>query len=352
MNSLLVPGSVVAGRYRLRARMPSVGWAAFWSARDLTTGAQVTLTLVHADVIGSRDPSPGAVRRFCGRARSNAEILDVVVTDPYVVLVGPISPGQQPVQPWPVGEDPETSAAPLVGGVESWAGSPQKKFTSIALACAVVALFGVGGWYLTTNIFGGDYGDVKNVVAVPALPDSEASEVSDGRQVSDVSDTSSLSEPARSSEPSRSMDAPAAVLPVAAEAWSAVRYPDNTEKAGLAIDADPSTAWSTDRYRQPFGRTDNGIGVLVSFADSVDIDEVWMTTSYPGAVVEVRTPPDPGGTLKSTDVLGSGVLNSGATQIPLASTSDSDTLLIWVAELAPSRTQFVADFSEIGFTRK
>lgn len=354
MNSLLVPGSVVAGRYRLRARMPSVAWAAFWSARDLTTAAQVALTLVHADVIVSRDPSPGAVRRFTAEARSNTEILDVIVTDPYVILVGRIPRGEQPVQPWPVSENSDSVTASDVGGVESWTGTPQKRFTSIVLACAVVVVFGAGGWFLTTNIFGGDYGDVENAVAIPALPISETSEPAEASEVSDDSDAVE-SPPVASKPPPETPephDALVPVLPVGAEAWSAVRYPDNTEKAKLAVDADPNTEWSTDKYREPFGRTENGIGVLVSFADPADIGEVWMTSTHPGAKVEIRTPPEPKGTLNSTEVLGSGVLSPGTTHISLGKTVDSNALLIWIAELSPSGTQFVSNFSEIGFVRK
>lgn len=428
MNAL-VPGTVVADKYRLLRRMPCVGWAQWWTARNLLTGAEISLTFVHVDVIRSRNRSTDAVRQYCDDALAlssrDLRILDVVVIGPYVVVAAGLPPplpldGYGPVSPavaaravghlvsilravhrrgravalddpssvrvtdeglaviacpavmfgastevelaglgavlhilltgrWPGEMDP--APAGRVGVVASaaragaysnledfetaldqattdqvpanrWTATAGARFRTVALACAVLAAFGAGGWYLATSVFGGDYGDISNVVAVPSLP-------------------------TRTEAP-----APTVVLPAGAQAWSAVRAPDNSDEADLAVDADPTTSWSTDRYREPFAGTDDGIGVLVSFAEPVDVSEVWVTTPHPGTVVEVRTPPDGDGTLDSTRVLASGVLGTGATHIPVVAPEMSQSLLIWVAKLAPSGSQFASDFSEIGFTGK
>nr|WP_296773648.1 hypothetical protein [Rhodococcus sp. (in: high G+C Gram-positive bacteria)] len=428
MNAL-VPGTVVAGKYRLLGKMPCVGWAQWWTARNLLTAAEISLTLVHLDVIRSRNRSTDAVRQYCddilALSSRDLRILDVAVIGPYVVVAaglpppllldgyGPMSPaaaaravehlvsilravhrrgrtvaldhpssvrmteeglaviacpavifgattqaevaglgsvlhallaGRWPgeMDPAPAGRVGVVASAACAGAysdlddfavaldrattdqvpVNRWTATAGARLTAVALACGVVAAFGAGGWYLSTSVFGGDYGDVSNVVAVPSLPTQTEA------------------------------PAPIAVLPTGAQAWSAVRAPDNSDEADLAVDADPTTSWSTDRYREPFAGTDDGIGVLVSFAEPVDVSEVWVTTPHPGTVVEVRTPPDDDGTLDSTRVLATGVLGTGATHIPVAAPEMSRSLLIWVAKLAPSGSQFASDFSEIGFTGK
>ncbi|MDJ0395255.1 hypothetical protein QMK17_18165 [Rhodococcus sp. G-MC3] len=426
MNAL-VPGTVVAGKYRLLGRMRSVEWAQWWMARDLATAAEITLTFVPVDVIESKDRSTGAVRRYCDRTLAlssrNLPIRAVDVVRPYVVVAAGVPPpttleefgptsSAAAVQAvthlvsvlravhrrgrtvalnhptlvrvtddslavlacpavgfgsstetelvglgavlhtmlvgyWPSAMDPAPPGRVGAVAAEARAGhyatldefeaalvdattehAPANRWTdtagartmSVALACAVLAVFGAGGWYLSTAVFGGDYGDINNVVAIPSLP-------------------------APTTTPP-----PVAVLPTGAEAWSAVRAPDNSDEAGRAVDADPATSWSTDRYRTPFAGSDDGIGVLVTFAEPVGVSEVWVTTAHPGTVVEVRTPPDADGTLDSTRILASGVLSLGATHIPVVTPETSRSLLIWVARLAPSGSQFASDFSEIGFT--
>lgn len=427
-----VPGSVVAGRYRLLVRQPSVGWAQWWLAVDLKTASQVALTIVHFDVIRSRDLSPNAVRRFCDTTLAASDrrvrILDVLIKAPHVVIVGDVPPirtiyDASPVPPdvaghmirhlastvrtahkagtvvsldhpsrvrvtedgeavlafsaarfgatedqdivglgavlhtllvgeWPeeprsapaegrIGSVAEAAREGLFASVDDFLGAlddaetavrpqqtplatPRARMVWVLAAVAVLVVFGTGGWLLTTSMFGGNYGSVKNVAA-PLLPTA-------------------------TTVPSTTPAAP--ILPSGARVWSAVRAPDNSGDARFAVDADPTTSWTTDSYRARFGSTGNGIGVLVAFAEAVDISRVWVTTRDPGTLVEVRTPPDAGGTLDSTRVLGTSTLDVGVTDIPVDAPAELREILIWVAELAPSGQQFAADFSEIGFTRK
>lgn len=296
-----VPGAVILGKYRLLSRSPAAGWTSTWDAVEITSSRHVSLTLAHTGDINSRSTSDRPVDAFCADARVDPDVVQVAVESPYVVIVRA-----------------QTFTAPITE-------APPKRWnpaTSVVLAAAVVGAFGVGGWFLATSIYGGNYGDVDNTVSAPDLPRAQPVEVV----------------------------VPQAVLPAAAQAWSAVRAPDNSGDAGLCVDANPGTSWSTDRYRAPFQETDNGIGVLVTFAEDVDIAEVWVSTLNPGTLVEIRTPPED--VLASTQVLGSGVLGVGATHIPIDEPSPTRALLIWVAELAPSGTQYESDFAEVGFTRK
>ncbi|OZF55409.1 hypothetical protein [Rhodococcus sp. 14-2470-1a] len=307
-----VPGEVIARRYRLLNRQDSAPWLTRWTADNLSTGRHTTLTLVHVDSIHARDPSPDAVRRFCESARTSSvgrvRVVDPSTTAPYVAVVGDY-------------------AAPSTHRDETGREKPSaaKVLGLTAVAAAFLAVLGGGGWLVSTSIAGGDYGDVRGAVAVPTLPTAQVQPVA-----------------------AAPVDTP--ILPSGAEIWSAVRAPDNAADATRAVDADPSTSWSTDLYRAPFGDTDNGIGVVVAFADAVDLTTVWVATPQPGAVVEIRTPPEPDGTLASTQLLGAGTLGAGATDITVDAPTGLRAVLIWVAELAPSGTQFVADLAEIGFT--
>jgi hypothetical protein len=312
MDTSQVPGSVVAGRFRLFTRRPSAPWVQQWDARELDTGREMTLTLVDVDVIRSRDPSADAVRKFRGAVRATARG-DVRIFDfaPFIVVVGES------------GSEPELFD-PVQAGARSTSPQNRSVVTFVAASAVLVAVLGIGGWMLTTRMFGGDYGDVRNVVAIPAIPTADVS-------------------PTPSAEP---------ILPAGAQVWSAVRAPDNADEAVLAVDADPVTSWSTDLYREPFGDPGNGIGVLVSFAQPTDLGAVWVATPNPGALVEIRTPPEENGTLASTRVLGSGVLGIGRSDIVVDAPDGLTGVLVWVGELAPVGTQFGAEFGEIGFTRK
>lgn len=312
MDTASVPGSVVAGRFRLLTRLPSVGWAHRWDARDVVTGRDVVLTLVHSDTIRTRDTSADAMRRFREFARSEpgvVRVLDPASTTPFVASVG--EPGVANAF------DPTTDI-----GTSAPAPAPRRTAAFVGGAATLVAVLGFGGWFVSTALFGGDYGDVKNVVAVPTL--------------------------AVPTVPVAPPSGP--ILPDGAQVWSAVRAPDNADDAGLAVDADPNTFWSTDGYRAPFGDPGNGIGVLVSFAKAVDLSAVWVATPQPGAVVEIRTPPEGDGTLASTRVLGSDVLRVGVNDIGVDAPPGLRQVLVWIAELAPTGTQFEADIAEIGFS--
>ncbi|WP_125458657.1 hypothetical protein [Rhodococcus sp. 1168] len=312
MNASQVPGAVVADRYRLLQRRPSIGWGARWRAKDLTSGRDFSLSLFRIAVIQTHDPSPDAIGKFIETARAHGRRrdgqFDVLETTPYVAVIEELG-SRRPFAP-PAEAPPDADAA-----------GPRRQLTWVLAAVAAVAAFGLMGWLLSTTMLANNLGDVSNVAAAPELP---------------------------SAMPTKPPPAP--ILPVGAEVWSAVRSPDNPEDARLAIDANPATAWSTDDYRSPFGTTNNGIGLVVNFAYQVDFDEVWVSTPVAGTTVEIRTPPEPNGTLSSTRVLGSAVTGRGVTTIPTEVVPGSRAVLVWVSELAPATSGFASEISEIGFT--
>ena len=67
--------------------------------------------------------------------------------------------------------------------------------------------------------------------------------------------------------------------------------PDHPEDAPLAFDGDPATAWSTYEYRgsPAFGNLKDGLGLLLDLGDPQQVAGVTLTSTVPGATVEIRT---------------------------------------------------------------
>lgn len=102
--------------------------------------------------------------------------------------------------------------------------------------------------------------------------------------------------------------APVATGPVSAtavEVFSPQGTPDSPATASQAIDGDPSTEWSTDAYFDPFPSLKNGVGLLVTLADTSTLSSVTVTTDSPGTVLEVRSAPSAQSSLDQTQVIGS-----------------------------------------------
>lgn len=62
------------------------------------------------------------------------------------------------------------------------------------------------------------------------------------------------------------------------------------------------------RYFDPFPSLKNGVGLLVTLADTATLSSVTVTTDSPGTVVEVRSAPSAQSSLDQTQVIGSATL--------------------------------------------
>lgn len=101
---------------------------------------------------------------------------------------------------------------------------------------------------------------------------------------------------------------------------------------GLAIDGDPSTAWTTERYdSEDFGNLKGGVGLLLGLGEPAVPTEIEISSPTPGARFEVRGP-DRGGTRA---VLGRGVLGEGPRTVPLSGDAPVRAVLIWLTSLVP-----------------
>jgi hypothetical protein len=68
------------------------------------------------------------------------------------------------------------------------------------------------------------------------------------------------------------------------------------DQAKYTIDGNPATVWETSKYNTaPFGGLKPGMGVLINLGEKRSLSEVQVTTSAPGATIDVRTgSSDPG----------------------------------------------------------
>ncbi len=86
------------------------------------------------------------------------------------------------------------------------------------------------------------------------------------------------------------------VTPVSATVFSPDGAPDNPQKAGLAIDGNPDTGWSTVAYEDavPFPKFIEGMGVLLHLAEPTALSAVTIDVSSTGTQVRsARPPPTP-----------------------------------------------------------
>ena len=83
------------------------------------------------------------------------------------------------------------------------------------------------------------------------------------------------------------------VKPVSATVFSPSGAPDNPQKAGLAIDGNPDTSWSTVTYKDPvpFPNFIEGEGLLLHLSDPTALSAVTIDLSSTGTEVQIRSSP-------------------------------------------------------------
>src|SRR6185369_16864687 len=83
------------------------------------------------------------------------------------------------------------------------------------------------------------------------------------------------------------------VKPVSATVFSPDGAPDNPQKADLAIDGNPDTAWSTVTYKDPvpFPNFVEGEGLLLHLSEPTALSAVTIDVSSTGTEVQIRSSP-------------------------------------------------------------
>ncbi|MFD4181082.1 hypothetical protein [Rhodococcus sp. NPDC058514] len=272
-----------------------------------------------------------ALRAFA--TRSEAEARSTVARELVVVIDGAVRHGSQftadeverelsliarPPQeaPEPAPEHPD----PVPEPPDPVPSSPRRMALLAAIAAVGVIGLGALGWLIGTSVAEPSEPDQTEMQASPQTPPEAA--------------------PAPPQVP---------VLPLGAAVYSPEQFPDNAAHAGLAIDANAATSWTTDTYVQQFPAFKSGVGLSVSLPPDTDLNRVWITTPTPGARVEVRTLPPANGGLGETAVLGAAGLEPGVTVIDLQRSAPQSGVLIWITAQSGTEGAHRTEFSEIGF---
>lgn len=198
----------------------------------------------------------------------------------------------------------------------------------VALAAAVLVVLGYVGVQLTSLLTGPD-GPVIVVEEEPPVDDAAP-------------------QPPPAEEPAPTPSGPVAIS--VATIVDDVGDRDNADRAGLAVDGDPSTAWGTVTYQQQFPALKPGIGVLVSFESAEQLAEVTITSPSAGTEVEVRAAPSADAGVGDTQTIGDATLDQGSTVVDLAGSEPVQHVLVWVTGLAEG-DGFSSEISEIEFGR-
>jgi hypothetical protein len=124
--------------------------------------------------------------------------------------------------------------------------------------------------------------------------------------------------------------------------------PENDDDVPKSYDGDPESAWSTLEYRNSadFGNLKPGVGVLYDLGSKQSLAGVTLTTTLPGATVEVRTGNSADGPLDSYAVAKQ-VQLTGTDHVRFDTSVSARYVLIWVTHLVPTDGNFQADLAEV-----
>ena len=124
---------------------------------------------------------------------------------------------------------------------------------------------------------------------------------------------------------------------------------DNTSRARNTADGDPGTTWRTDQYNQQFPTIKEGVGLLATFDNPINLAKITVAASSPGTVVEIRVADSPNPSLNSTRVVGNATLNGPTTDITLAQPQQARYVIVWITQLSRSGSKYQSQIGEVTF---
>jgi hypothetical protein len=95
-----------------------------------------------------------------------------------------------------------------------------------------------------------------------------------------------------------------------------------------------------------FGNLKKGVGIVYDLGSEQSLSGVTVTSTQPGAALEVRTGTDPHGSLDAFTTVASGTVN-GSTDLTFGKKVTSRYVLVWITGLVPSSGGFSADIAEV-----
>jgi putative peptidoglycan lipid II flippase len=141
------------------------------------------------------------------------------------------------------------------------------------------------------------------------------------------------------------------VKPVKASVFSSGGSADSPESAGLAIDGDPATAWSTDTYYDavPFPKFKEGVGLLLQLPQPTAVRTLTVDLHSTGTVVQVRSSGSatPGSLGDTTELTPPTPMQPDHNTISVNNTAAAPNVVVWISTLGTTDGTSKSDISEI-----
>jgi hypothetical protein len=142
------------------------------------------------------------------------------------------------------------------------------------------------------------------------------------------------------------------VKPLKATVFSPGGAPDNPNSAGLAIDGDPATAWSTDTYvdAEPFPKFKPGIGLMLQLPEPTSLSAVTIDLDSTGTVAQIRSSANatPAKRSDTAELSAPTPLRPGHNVIPVNTSAAPTTfVLVWISTLGTTGGKSHSDISEV-----
>ena len=144
---------------------------------------------------------------------------------------------------------------------------------------------------------------------------------------------------------------PRTVKPLKASVFSPGGAPDSPNSAGLAIDGDPATAWSTDTYVDavPFPKLKDGVGLLLQLPEPTVLSAVAIDLDSTGTVAQIRSSASatPAKLTDTAELSPPTPLVPGHNVIPVNTSTPTTFVLVWISTLGTTGGKSHSDISEV-----
>lgn len=141
----------------------------------------------------------------------------------------------------------------------------------------------------------------------------------------------------------------AAVAPAKIDVFNPGGSGDNTSRANKTIDGDPSSTWRTDQYNQQFPTIKQGVGLIATFDNPVNLAKVTVAGGTEGTAVELRTADSADPDLAATHVVGTATLEGPSTDITLQQPQRTQYVIVWITQLAKTGSKYQSQIGELTF---
>ncbi len=141
------------------------------------------------------------------------------------------------------------------------------------------------------------------------------------------------------------------IKPVSATVFSPDGAPDNPQDAGLAIDGNPNTAWSTVTYKDadPFPKFIQGMGLLLHLSEPTALSAVTIDVSSTGTKVQIRSSPTatPAKLSDTAELTPTTALQQGHNRIAVHNGTKTSDVLVWISTLGTTDGESRTAISDI-----